>query len=166
MREIIESGFKIMFQKEAFFRFSEMNAYRKISGKMMKEMDAAWWKHDNKGIYLIELKGVEVWDAFDKSKSKAIDHMVKTIQTKVTDTLLMLSAIWAQTEIGTEFKNEVPECFHTYPGKGKIKLRFVIDMPKMNNEKYKHSLMAVKDKINKELAGRLHYAFIVSASEK
>ena len=151
MREVIESGFKVTLYKENSFRFCESPAYQRLSGLSLKEMDIGWWDTTNSKLILLELKGIEIWQGFDKSKDTAHDYLVKSLKGKVTDVLLMLAAVWVKTEIGKEIKTSMPSHIHQYQGDGSVKLIFLIDTPASR----KSLLLPVKDSINKELAGRV-----------
>ena len=125
MREVIESGFKVTLSKENSFRFCESPAYQRLSGLSLKEMDIGWWDTTNSKLILLELK---------------------SFKGKVTDTLLMLAAVWVKTEIGKEIKTSMPTHIHQYQGDGSVKLIFLIDTPASR----KSLLLPVKDAINKD----------------
>ena len=127
MREVIESGFKVTLSKENSFRFCESPAYQRLSGLSLKEMDIGWWDTTNSKLILLELKGTEIWQGFDKSKDTAHDYLVESLKGKVTDVLLMLAAAWVKTGIGNELKAHIPNHVHQYRGDGSIKLIFLID---------------------------------------
>ena len=151
MREVIESGFKVTLSEENSFRFCESSAYQSLSGLSLKEMDVGWWNTTNSKLFLLELKGQEIWREFDKSEDFAYKHLVTAIKGKVTDVLLMLAAVWVKTEIGKEIRTSMPTHIHQYQGDGSVKLIFLIDTPASR----KSLLPPVKDAINKELAGRV-----------
>ena len=151
MRVVIESGFKVTLPEVNSFRLCENSAYQKLSGLSLKEMDVGWWDTTNSKLILLELKGIEIWQGFDKSKDTAHDYLVKSLKRKVTDALLMLAAVWIKTEIGKELKASIPARVRQYQGDGSVKLIFLIDTPASR----KSLLLPVKDAINKELAGRV-----------
>ncbi|MBW1792996.1 MAG: hypothetical protein JRJ38_00950 [Deltaproteobacteria bacterium] len=151
MREVIESGFKVTLSEENSFRFCESSAYQSLSGLSLKEMDVGWWNTTNSKLFLLELKGQEIWREFDKSEDFAYKHLVTAIKGKVTDVLLMLAAVWVKTGIGNELKAHIPNPVHQYRGEGSIKFIFLIDTPASRQS----LLLPVKDAINKQLAGRV-----------
>lgn len=151
MREITESGFKITVPEDMSFRLSENSAYRNLAGLGLKEMDIGWWDSANNRLVFLELKGTEIWQGFDKSKDTAHAHLVKSLKAKVSDVLLMLAAMWVETDIGKTLRASLPNHVHQYHGDGSLKLIFLIDTPSPR----KPLLVPVKDTINKELAGRV-----------
>lgn len=151
MREVIESGFKITIPEAHSFRFDENPAYQRLSGVDLKEMDIGWWDTAKNKLILIELKGVELWQGFDKDKECAHEFLVKSLKGKVTDVLLMLAAVWIKTGIGKEIGAHLPRSVHQYTGDGNIKLIFLIDTPVSRQP----LLLPVKEFINKTMAGRV-----------
>jgi len=151
MREVIESGFRVTVPDETSFRFCECCAYKSLSGLCLKEMDVGWWDTGKGKLVFLELKGREIWRDFDSSKDSAQGHLAKSLRGKLTDTLLMLAAVWIGTRIGKELKACLPAHVHQYPNDGNLKFVFLIDTPASR----KPMLSPVKDAINKELAGRV-----------
>jgi len=150
MSEVIESGFRVTVPKETSFRFCDCPAYQRLSGLCLKEMDVGWWDKGTSRLLLLELKGPEIWREFDKSEVAAHEHMVTSLKGKLTDTLLMLAAVWIETGIGKELSTSLPAHVRQYPSDGKLKFVFLIDTPTSR----KPLLPPVKDAVNKELAGR------------
>ena len=111
-------------------------------------MDIGWWDTAHSKLILLELKGIEIWQDFDKSKDTAHDYLVKSIKGKVTDVLLTLSTVWVKTKTGKEIKTSIPSYIHQYQGDGSVKLIFLIDKSVLR----KSLLLPIKDAINKELA--------------
>jgi len=151
IRHLTESGFEITVPTENSFRFSENSAYQRLSGLGLKEMDIGWWDTANNKLILIELKGIEIWQGFDKAKDSAHKYLVEALNGKVTDVLLMLAAVWVKTGIGKEIGTDLPNHTHQYRGDGSIKLIFLIDTPPSRQS----LLLPVKDAINKAIAGRV-----------
>jgi hypothetical protein len=114
-------------------------------------MDIGWWDNTRNKLIIVELKGNEIWSEFDKDKDKAHLYLVNIINEKATDTLFMLAAAWIGTELGEKLKNDLPTQTHRYPGENGIKLVFLIDTP----AERKTLLVAVKDEVNRNLAGKL-----------
>ncbi|MCD6326449.1 SWIM zinc finger family protein [bacterium] len=151
MSEITESGFRVTVPKETSFRFCDCPAYQRLSGLCLKEMDIGWWDKGTSRLLLIELKGEEVWREFDKSKVAAHEHMLTALKGKLTDTLLMLVAVWIETGVGKELSKSLPALVRQYPGDGKLGFVFLVDTPASRSP----MLTAVKDDMNKELEGRM-----------
>ena len=150
MREIVESGFTVRVPRASSFRFAEIEAYRKLSGKHLKEMDIGWW--DDGKLYLLELKGAEIWDKFDVDRDSAHKHITSELSKKVTDVLLILGSVWSETEIGKNIASDLPPKVRKYPGESGIKLIFLVDTP----DSRKPLMAAVKDNINRHLEGRIN----------
>lgn len=85
-------------------------------------MDVGWQDTNNRRLILLELKGREIWQEFDKSGHTAHQHLVISMKGKVTDALLMLAATWVETEIGKELKSSLPIYLHQYQGDGNLKI--------------------------------------------
>lgn len=151
MREIIESGFKVIVPKETSFRLGENPAYRNLSGLGLKEMDIGWWDTANNKLVFLELKGIDIWQGFDRKKDTAHAYLVQSLKGKVTDVLLMMAAMWVGTDTGKTLGASLPDHVQRYQGDGSLKLVFLIDTPPAR----KSLLAPVKDAINKELAGRV-----------
>jgi len=151
MREVVESGFKVTVPEKTSFRFCECPAYQTLSGLSLKEIDVGWWNANAGKLILLELKGREIWQEFDKSGITASRHLVTSLKGKLTDALLMLAAVWVETGIGGKLRSCLPDSVHQYPGDGNLKFVFLIDTPTSS----KPLLSPVKDAINKELAGRV-----------
>ena len=151
MREIIESGFRFRLPEAECFRLSENVTYQSLSGRNLKEMDIGWWRSTERKLFFIELKGAEIWENFRKSPDQAHEYLVKSLNKKTTDVLLMLTAMWSGTKIGETLKSGVPEAVHDYIGDGNLKFIFLIDTPVSHKALY----APIKDAINKALAGRM-----------
>ncbi len=151
MRVITESGFKVIVPERQSFRFCENPTYQHLSGLRIKEMDIGWWEVSRNKLILLELKGIEIWREFDRDKDTAFKFLLKSIEKKATDVLLMLAAIWTETEIGKKLKESLPDEVHHYHGEGCLKLIFLLDTPGFRRP----LLGPIKDAINRELAGRL-----------
>jgi len=151
MREISESGFTVRVPSQTSFRFSECPSYLSLSGMNLKEMDFGWWDSSNCRITLMELKGDDLWLAFDNSRDTAHKHLVDVLIGKATDSLFMLAATWIGTSIGMQFRDSLPPQVHGYPGEGNLKVIFLIDTPPSR----KPLLAPVKDAINSALGGRM-----------
>jgi len=151
MREVIESGFKVAVPKETSFRLGENPAYRSLSGLGLKEMDIGWWDNANSKLLFLELKGIDIWQEFDRKKDTAHAYLVKSLKGKATDVLLIMAALWVGTDTGKALKASLPDHVQQYHGDGNLKFIFLIDTPPSR----KSLLAPVKDAINKELAGRV-----------
>ena len=150
IREVTESGFKVSWSRGSSFRLAELDPYRKLSGCSLKEMDFGWHDGTKGHLVLLELKGSEVWGAFDKDKAEAYEHLVANLKGKATDVLLILAAVWAKTDFGALLSPLLPAATRTFPGTSKLKLIFLVDTPATRAP----LLGPVKDELNRVLAGR------------
>jgi hypothetical protein len=150
-REVTESGFKVSCPHASSFRLADLEPYKRLSGRCLKEMDIGW--HDSKKghLILLELKGSEVWDAFDEDRSTAHEHLLDNLSGKATDVLLILAAVWTQTDFGKDLSPQLPADARIYPGASNLKLIFLVDTPASRTA----LLGPVKDELNRVLAGRV-----------
>lgn len=149
-RTLVESGFEVTLDRNTSFRLADFDPYRKLSGLSLKEMDLGWWDDSATRVVFLELKGSELWDAFDSSKDEAHNHLVTNLRDKATDVLMLLAAAWIGTTRGKQVKKLLPKDARKYPGDGKIKLVFLVDTPASR----KPLLSAIKDELNRKAAGR------------
>ena len=149
-RTVVESGIKVTADSATSFRLADLEPYRKLSGLSLKEMDIGWWDGSASRLVLLELKGSEVWDAFDSPMKDAHDHLVANLGSKAADVLMLLAATWLGTTRGAELKGLLPKEVQSYPGDGRIKLVFLVDTPASRRP----LLVAVKDELNRKTAGR------------
>ena len=150
-RNIVESGFKVSVPGQASFRLEENQHYQKLSGIGLKEMDVGWWDNNSSRLVFLELKGKEIWKGFDKSENNAYEYLMKSIKGKITDVLLMMAAVWIETDVGKRIKSQLPKVVHQYPGDNRIRIIVLIDTPSSR----KPLLTSLKDAVNKKLAGRV-----------
>ena len=150
-REFTESGFTVTVSSANSFCLAEMDPYKRLSGRNLKEMDVGLIDTANDCLMMLELKGSEVWEAFDYDKKVAHEHLVENLGSKATDVLLILSAAWAKTGVGVDFASLLPQRGTKYLGDGKLKLCFLVDTPAT-----RASLLGmVKDELSRVLSGRL-----------
>jgi hypothetical protein len=150
VREVTESGFKVSWPQSSSFRLAEMAPYKQLSGCCLKEMDVGWHDGTKGHLVLLELKGSELWQTFDRDKTAAHDHLVANLKGKATDVLLILASVWARTEVGAQLSLLLPAAARKFPGASKLKLIFLVDTPATRAP----LLGPVKDELNRVLAGR------------
>jgi hypothetical protein len=150
VREVKEAGFKVSLPQASSFRLSELTPYAQLCGRCRKEMDVGWCDDAKGHTVLLELKGAEVWHAFDSTKATAHDHLVESLSGKATDVLLILASVWAGTDFGARLSPLLPAAARKFPGTSKLKLIFLLDTPASRAP----LLGAVKDELNRVLAGR------------
>lgn len=164
MGVIEESGMRIEYPDSNSFRIGELDAYKRLSGKHLKEMDLGYWDAEKETLWLVELKGesdrlLEVADEHHKEtqtgdesiRLERCSRFTHDLMLKTLDTLLIMASIWSGTDEGLNIGEEIPEAIRQYPGHGNVKLAFVIDTA----AERKHLLNILKDHVNTRLEGRL-----------
>ena len=91
-----ESGLTVSLADDNHFRFCDCRTYQKLSGSYLKEMDFGWWNAEKGCLYLMELKDFSSLTADEQLADKFIEDIILC----VVDCLLMLSAIWTNSEKG------------------------------------------------------------------
>lgn len=147
-RVVVESGVEVRLPSGGF-RLAESPGYRPLSGQSLKEIDVGWWDTGRDRLVLLELKGREVWDA--PPPASPHQHLVEVCAQKAGDTLLMLCAAWLGTGSGAALRPTLPPEARSYPGDGRVKVVFLIDVPEGKRE----LLIALRDELNARLRGKL-----------
>jgi hypothetical protein len=140
-----ESGLYVHLDADQSFRFSDTQFYKARSGRNLKEIDFGWWDAAKKTLWLMELKGEEVWDQEEQH------HLVNVLQKKAVDSLLMLGAMWSGRSPSAELAHELPDAIAKLGLDAVIRLVVVIPTP----AKRKHLLSAVATKLNQMMAGQI-----------
>nr|WP_259374462.1 hypothetical protein [Calidifontimicrobium sp. SYSU G02091] len=136
----------------AHFRFESLPTYVQVSGQQVKEMDFAWL-HNGK-LWLLEVKDFkQVTDSLTKddfvaTKGQPAPRRFEELVTKITDSLLMLLAAWAQTGWGKKLAAELPA-----PARKAVPLKLIvaIELPVA----LAVHLGALKTALNDRLRGRV-----------
>jgi hypothetical protein len=140
-----ESGLMINLPDEQSFRFQDHPAYQKLKGKGLSEMDFAWWDATKNILWLLDVKDY----SHLLPAEKLPDYLLAKLSNKVIDSLLIMSAIWSNTQQGLNLKMYLPEsCQITQP----LKIVFVF---KITNQTIKASLSPLKTKLVNSLQGKL-----------
>lgn len=140
-----ESGLKINLPDGHSFRFQDNPAYQKLKGKQLSEMDFAWWDTDKNILWLLDVKDY----SHLSPREKLPEHLLDNLSKKVTDSLLILAAIWSNSEQGLKLKNYLPLSCQTYKP---LKIIFIL---KISNKTIKTSLSPLKTKLVNRLQGKL-----------
>lgn len=151
----LESGLRLDLPDGQHFRFAELRSYQRLSGQRLKEMDFAWIR--NGRLFLLELRSyAQVTETltvadFSLIKDRPAPLRFQTLIDKVTDSLLLLLAVWSGTEKGKEVKSEIPiDARSCLP----LKLVIAVDLP----AHLAHHLPALRDSLNDCLRGRIAVA--------
>ncbi len=99
-----ESGVELGLPDKDHFRFQDCEAYNKVKGMGIKEMDFCWWNQTKDSIYLLE--------ALDTKKDSSQEILLKIV-VKGLDSLLLLLAVWMDTRFGESLGSELPKSFPT-----------------------------------------------------
>jgi hypothetical protein len=151
----VESGLELNLPDGEHFRFASMATYSQVSGQQVKEMDFAWL-HDGK-LWLLEVKDFkQVTDPltmgdFVAVGGKPAPRRFEDLVTKVTDSLLMLLAAWAQSGWGRKLAAELPAAARRPMP---LKLIVAIELPAA----LAVHLGALKTALNDRLRGRVAMA--------
>lgn len=149
----IESGIRFKLPDGSYFRLCDIEAYRKLSGQNLKEMDFGWWDEKLGKLFLLEVK--EYRDFENKTKySTRINELVK----KATDALMIFSSVWSGTAKGGEIGKHLPQKAVKFPGAGKVHLIFLLNL------RGEEIPITAKDEINSKLKGILSLFDIKRAS--
>lgn len=87
MNQFKESNITLNFADTNFFRFSDCNGYKVLSGNNFKEMDACWYDTQKNLYWLIELKDFSLVSLHEPTGIKAL---VADLVKKAVDSLCML----------------------------------------------------------------------------
>ncbi len=152
MATYIESRLRVELPDEQHFRFADLPAYKPLSGQHLKEMDFAWI--ENGKLYLLEVRSyadmaepLPIADLLP-TKDQPTPYRFQALVDKVTDSLLILLAIWAGSDRGKDFGNSLPISAKT---RLPLKLVVALDIPAHLSV----HLLALRDKLNERLRGRI-----------
>ena len=121
-----ESGLTVNLTGYVHHRFQDLQAYKKLSGQHIKEMDFFWLEPvgadqpDTDTLIGLELKGYDQ-TAFD------VEKLLANLLQKVKDSLAMLHAAWLNTGVGATLKQQLPVDYSSYRTQRKIKLIMLIN---------------------------------------
>lgn len=154
-----ESGLSIDLPAGQHFRFADLPAYRKLSGQRLKEMDFAWIADG--ALFMLEVKDYGQMTAalsgahFVPVIGQAVPFRFQGLVDKVTDSVLMMLAAWADTACGRELRNALPS---SASGRVPIKLIIALDLPAHLSV----HLQSLRDSLNEHLRGRIALADVSS----
>jgi hypothetical protein len=155
MATYIESGLCLNLPDGQHFRFADLPAYQALKGQHLKEMDFAWVSQGT--LFLLEVRSyaqiTEILTGADflPTQGQSSPHRYQMLIDKVTDSLLMMLAAWANSSLGQSLKFSLPvEARARLP----LKLVIAVDLP----ANLVVHLQALKDSLNERLRGRLALA--------
>jgi hypothetical protein len=150
-----ESGLTLELPDGLHFRFAELPAYKGLSGQNLKEMDFAWV--DTGKLFLLEVRSYAKVTAtltgaeFVPAKGQAAPHRFEALVDKLTDSLLMLLAAWADTDTGKSVKTDLPAVART---RLPLKLVIAVELP----PNLVVHLIGLRDSLNARMRGRVALA--------
>ena len=112
MPKFQESGFEFDLPDGRYFQFQNCRTYvTKLGTASVKEMDFAWVKSDQQLLWLMEVKFFSHQGAthFDRVKE------TRRLQKKITDALMMIAAIWAGTQSGSDLLRDIQSTCPNFP---------------------------------------------------
>ncbi len=156
-----ESGLRLGFPTGAAFRFQDLAGYRALCGQSLKEMDFAW-RHEAT-LYLLEIRdyrdlarALHRDDLVPPSKDVAPYRFLQLVD-KVTDSLLMLLAVRANTKRSQALGEQLPDF-----AKSHVRVRLIIALGLPPNLKI--HLSVLRQSLNARLKGRIALADIDAVS--
>jgi len=151
----IESGLRLDLPEGQHFRFADLPVYQALKGQHLKEMDFAWIAGEK--LVMLEVRsytqithGLNAAD-FLVAKGQPAPRRYQDLIDKVTDSLLMMLAAWANSNRGQSIKNFLP------PGAREplpLKMVIAVDLP----ANLAVHLQGLRDSLNERLRGRIALA--------
>jgi len=155
----IESGLRLDLPDGQHFRFADLPAYKKLSGQHLKEMDFGWIA--GKKLFLLEIRSyAQMTEALAVSdfvpvKGLPVPYRFQVLVEKVTDSLMMLLAAWADSDHGQAIRADLPAAARN---RLPLKLIVAVDLP----AKLSVHLLGLRDSLNEHLRGRIALADVGS----
>jgi hypothetical protein len=154
-----ESGLILDLPDGQHFRFADLPPYKSLSGQHLKEMDFAWLA-DGK-LFLLEVRSYAqvtltlTGSDFLPTKGQPAPYRFDVLIDKVTDSLLMMLAAWADTAQGQAIRDALPAGARV---RLPLKLVIAVDLP----TKLVVHLQGLRDSLNERLRGRIALADVRS----
>ena len=114
MPTLEESGYQFDLPERRTFRFAECSTYENyLSAHELKEMDFGWVSGTSTPIvWLVEVSNYALGP--DTQQISSSDFLEEATQ-KITDCLLMLSAVWAETAVGQQLRRDIEQTCPQFP---------------------------------------------------
>ena len=154
-----ESGLILDLPNGQHFRFADLQPYKSLSGHHLKEMDFAWL--DGGTLFLLEVRSYSQVTStltgadFLPIKGQPKPFRFQALIDKVTDSLLMLLAAWADTVQGRAIRGALPTDAKV---KTPLKLIIAVELP----ANLVVHLQGLRDSLNSHLRGRIAMADVRS----
>ena len=156
-----ESGLTLDLPDGQHFRFAELAAYKRLNGQHLKEMDFAWVAQGK--LFVLEVRsyaqvGSTLAGAdFVAPNSEAKPYRYEALIDKLTDSLMMLLAAWADTAVGQSIKADLP-----LAARSRMPLKLVIAL-ELPADLTVH-LPVLRDSLNERMRGRIALADVRSVT--
>lgn len=147
-----ESGLVLNLPDGHHFRFADLPSYKSLCSQHLKEMDFAWLAGGK--LFLLEVRSYgQVTQTltgadFVPIKNQPTPFRFQTLVDKVTDSLLMMLAVWADTKQGQAISGDLPVGARV---RLPLKLVIAVDLPTSLSV----HLQGLKDSLNARLRGRI-----------
>jgi len=156
-----ESGLTFDLPDGQHFRFAQLAAYKRLSGQHLKEMDFAWVAHGK--LFVLEVRsytqvsntlaGADLVALSGESKPYRYEALID----KLTDSLMLLLAAWADTDFGKSIKAGLPVAARS---RLPLKLVIALDLP----ADLTVHLPVLRDSLNERMRGRMALADVRSVT--
>ena len=150
-----ESGLTLDLPDGLHFRFADLPAYQLLKAHHLKEMDFAWI--DGGKLFLLEVRSyTQVSNTltgadFVPVKGQARPYRYESLIDKLTDSLLMLLAAWADTDKGKSIKAGLPAAAQQ---RLPLKLVIAVELPSSLSV----HLIGLRDSLNARMRSRVALA--------
>jgi len=142
-----EGHFTVELPEDRSFRLETCDAYVKISGKGVKEMDFGWIESESRTLWLMEFKDYDHVEAPDPDR----EHLVETLSAKVRDALTMIATGWAETDFGEQLRSDLRDTCPGFPNRAcAVRSLLVLNLSRADASRL---IGALKSEINAELEG-------------
>lgn len=111
---IEESGYQFDLPDGRTFRFAECPTYKKhLTAHKLKEMDFGWAIDEpTPVVWLVEVSNYNLGPA---AQQISLPDFLDEAAQKITDCLLMLSAVWAETAAGQQLRSDIEQTCPRFP---------------------------------------------------
>lgn len=109
-----ESGYHFNLPDGRTFRFAECSTYQShLGAHELKEMDFGWVTEGSPPIvWLVEVSNYALGPDTEQT---SLPNFLEEATQKITDCLLMLSAVWAETEAGRQLRRDIEQTCPRFP---------------------------------------------------
>ena len=156
-----DSGLTFDLPDGQHFQFAQLAAYKRLSGQHLKEMDFAWVAQGK--LYMLEVRSyAQVGSTLAGADLVAMSgdakpYRFEALIDKLTDSLMMLLAAWADTAVGQSIKAGLRVAARS---RLPLKLVIALDLPAALTV----HLPVLRDSLNERMRGRMALADVRSVT--